>query len=436
MSKSKQAFVSTCCALALVANSAAVFAQDRAQARTPQPPVERGGLIESNINGQATTYMRVAEPGQVATLTGGQGGGTPGFIASETGSNKVVKGAPYSAEVINEFTQVLADGNRITRRTSANVYRDSQGRTRSEQRVTPIGMSEWVNNFPTTSATTVITDPVEGVTYVLDKNERVARRSRFVAPPAPPVAVARTGNPASAGTSSPSVTAPTEVQKQIKVSGGVLQGGAIQRVQPAYPPAAKEARVSGVVQVQITVNEKGEVIEATVISGHPLLRDATLAAARQWRFKPTELGGVPVKVQGILTFNFTLQDGPAPATTQPSAYAGPLPLRVQYNREALGKQMIEGIECEGTKMVQIIPPGQIGNERAIEIVLETWYSPELQLTVLGKQNDPRFGETVFRLAGIVRVEPDEYLFKVPGEYSIKDDPVGYRVMEERIRREQ
>jgi hypothetical protein len=87
-------------------------------------------------------------------------------------------------------------------------------------------------------------------------------------------------------------------------------------------------------------------------------------------------------------------------------------------------------------MVQTIPAGQIGNERPIEIVLETWYSPDLQVTVLGKQSDPRFGETVYRLAGIMRAEPDEYLFKVPSDYTVKDDPLGYRVLEDRTRRPQ
>jgi protein TonB len=100
---------------------------------------------------------------------------------------------------------------------------------------------------------------------------------------------------------------PTPVPKQIKVSGGVLQGSALKRVQPQYPPIAKAARASGAVQVQVTISEEGRVIDAQVISGHPLLRDAALQAARQWAFKPTELSGVPVKVQGILTFNFTLQ---------------------------------------------------------------------------------------------------------------------------------
>ncbi len=105
----------------------------------------------------------------------------------------------------------------------------------------------------------------------------------------------------------PEPTAKPEPPKQIKVSGGVLQGSALNKVQPSYPPIAKAARAAGAVQVQVTISEEGRVIEASVVSGHPLLREAALQAARQWRFKPTELSGVPVKVQGVLTFNFTLQ---------------------------------------------------------------------------------------------------------------------------------
>lgn len=100
---------------------------------------------------------------------------------------------------------------------------------------------------------------------------------------------------------------PTPIPKKINVSGGVLQGSAIKKPAPAYPPIAKAARAAGAVQVQVTISEDGRVIDAQVVSGHPLLRDAAVQAARQWVFKPTELSGVPVKVQGILTFNFTLQ---------------------------------------------------------------------------------------------------------------------------------
>jgi len=99
----------------------------------------------------------------------------------------------------------------------------------------------------------------------------------------------------------------TPIPKMIKVSGGVVSGNAIKRVQPPYPPIAKAAHASGQVQVQVVISEDGHVISADVISGHPLLREAALQAAKQWVFKPTELSGVPVKVQGVLTFNFTLQ---------------------------------------------------------------------------------------------------------------------------------
>jgi periplasmic protein TonB len=95
--------------------------------------------------------------------------------------------------------------------------------------------------------------------------------------------------------------------KKLTVSGGVLQGSAIKKVQPPYPPIARAARASGAVQIQVTISEDGRVLEASVIAGHPLLRDSALQAARQWVFRPTELSGVPVKVQGVLTFNFTLQ---------------------------------------------------------------------------------------------------------------------------------
>lgn len=94
--------------------------------------------------------------------------------------------------------------------------------------------------------------------------------------------------------------------RHLTVSGGVLQGTALKKVSPPYPPIARAARAAGKVQVQVTISEQGEVIEAIAISGHPLLRDAAVDAAKQWVFMPTELSGVPVKVQGILTFNFTL----------------------------------------------------------------------------------------------------------------------------------
>jgi TonB family protein len=217
-------------------------------------------------------------------------------------------------------------------------------------------------------------------------------------------------------TSVPPAAASAETPEKLNVSGGVLQGNAIKRVQPPYPPIAKAARASGPVQVQVTIGETGDVIEASVISGHPLLRDAALQAARQWLFKPTELSGVPVKVQGILTFNFMLDDEePSQAPVSRGA------ARYTTNTEQLGKQMVEGVECEGMRVVTTLPAGAIGNERPIETVKETWYSPELQLMILSKRSDPRFGESTYRVTNIARYEPDAEYFQIPSDYTIIDN---------------
>jgi len=96
--------------------------------------------------------------------------------------------------------------------------------------------------------------------------------------------------------------------KIIRKSGGVLQGSATRRVEPAYPPLAKAARISGSVVVEVTLDEEGGVISARAISGHPLLKDAAVDAARGWKFTPTKLQEVPVKVIGTITFNFNLGD--------------------------------------------------------------------------------------------------------------------------------
>jgi hypothetical protein len=89
-------------------------------------------------------------------------------------------------------------------------------------------------------------------------------------------------------------------------------------------------------------------------------------------------------------------------------------------KEQLGKQMIEGIEAEGTRTTVTIPAGEIGNERPIEIVSERWYSPELQLVVMTKHSDPRSGETTYKLTNISRAEPAKTLFEVPPGFNVKE----------------
>jgi TonB family protein len=89
-------------------------------------------------------------------------------------------------------------------------------------------------------------------------------------------------------------------------SGGVLNGKAITLGKPTYPAMAKAVKASGQVQVRVVIDETGVVIRAEAISGHPLLVAAAVKAASESVFSPTTLGGQPVKVSGIIIYNFVL----------------------------------------------------------------------------------------------------------------------------------
>ena len=98
---------------------------------------------------------------------------------------------------------------------------------------------------------------------------------------------------------------PKPVPKIVKVSS-ISPGSVLRRVTPQYSAIAKATHAAGAVQVQVLISEEGQVLSAEAVSGNPILRPLAIEAARQWLFKPTMLNDVPVKVQGILTFNFTL----------------------------------------------------------------------------------------------------------------------------------
>ena len=108
-------------------------------------------------------------------------------------------------------------------------------------------------------------------------------------------------------TKSPETPVPTEPGKRAPISGGVLNGKAITLPRPDYPAEARAAKAAGTVVVQITVDEYGNVIAARAVSGHQMLHQASINAARQARFAPTFLMGEAVKVTGVITYNFVAQ---------------------------------------------------------------------------------------------------------------------------------
>lgn len=130
----------------------------------------------------------------------------------------------------------------------------------------------------------------------------------YVAGPVGPI-----GPDSSAASPSPGETTGVPTPR---LSGGVLNGKATSMPQPAFPPIARAARAQGTVTVQITVDEEGYVISARAVSGHPLLQQAAVKAARQARFAPTRLSGEPVKVTGVVIYNFVLQPDPEEPPTR------------------------------------------------------------------------------------------------------------------------
>ena len=290
------------------------------------------------------------------------------FVASEMNSDgKVVKGAPYSAEALTETTQTLSDGNRIINKSTATIYRDSEGRTRREQTLRMFGALAATGEPP---QTIFINDPVAGVTYALNTRSHVAHKM-------PPMRFEF------------KMRSPEEGAGE-GIGSGPGIGMAVRAGEPA-PPADMSA---------------APVFERTA--------------------RPP---GVGVRMSGS-----TVPPGESSAMVFENAVSAPhgpeggpgMVFTWQGRRddnaktESLGKQSIEGVEAEGTRNTVEIPAGEIGNERPIAIVFERWYSPELQVVVMTKHSDPRFGETTYRLTNINRSEPAHSLFEVPADYKVRD----------------
>lgn len=110
---------------------------------------------------------------------------------------------------------------------------------------------------------------------------------------------------------------------------GVVEGSLVQKVAPIYPVEAKQAGISGMVRLHGVIDREGGLKNLRVLSGPPLLQDAALDAARQWRYKPYTLNGNPVEVETTINVNFTLDKSAsasqADGTTPPTAGAGSRP---------------------------------------------------------------------------------------------------------------
>jgi hypothetical protein len=120
---------------------------------------------------------------------------------------------------------------------------------------------------------------------------------------------------------------------------------------------------------------------------------------------------------GIVTSGFLGGNGAA------SVSAGKLGESWQRSSQPLGSKDIDGVVAQGTQTTVVIPAGSIGNAKAITTVSERWYSPDLQIDVMTRRDDPRFGETTYQLTDIQLGEPSPSLFQVPPGYTVQEGPL-------------
>jgi hypothetical protein len=279
--------------------------------------------------------------------------------------SRITTGAPYSAEAVTESLQVLSDGNRIARKTTTRVYRDSEGRTRREQ-LTGAGTVQSVT----------ISDPVAGSMYVLNPAERTAHRSGVIMAGAGGGFGVASVAPGSSGTVTAARTA----------DGGV-------RVSASGSNEAGRRRETE----QVAAGGSAGVAAGSVTSS---------AAAGSGGAVPVA-GGIAYPPEAMTM----------PRMVAPGYAGGPV------NKEDLGQQVIEGVLATGTRMTTTIPAGSIGNEQPILVVSEQWFSPDLKVLVMTKHSDPRSGENTYRLTNITQTEPARSLFEVPADYTLKDSVI-------------
>lgn len=266
-------------AMGLILGAALAASGGLARAQEAPPPPPPGEMVRGVGPGNDSMAPPMGDRVELLGFEGMHGG-------------KVVTGAPFSAVAVSESTQILADGNHITRKTQTSLFRDSQGRLRKE--VTISGFAGQPKSFA------VISDPVANANFVLHPETKVAEKM---------------GGHGGRGMRGP--------------AKGALNG--------------------------------------------------------KWQ-----------------------------AREQQEIASGDL------KKEDLGTQTIAGVSAQGTRMTRTIPAGQMGNEKPIVIVHETWFSNDLQMVVMSKRTNPWIGETTYTLTNIQRTEPAPSLFAVPSDFTVQE----------------
>jgi hypothetical protein len=284
-------------------------------------------------------------------------------------SDRIVKGAPFSAEAVNENIQILADGNRIIRRTTSRIYRDGEGRYRREDMPKQLGLPGAVIDMP---ESIFILDPVAGFRYSLNPKTNTVRKTPF--------------------RSAFEYKLKSELDYKLKSE--------LERVKVYTAEAGVNNKIASeqdAAQTGKDVQKAERLAEKAKIDAERKKQLAVRKEELEKRIRERSTGAATVAV--------------------PYTYSS----KYETKSESLGVQNVEGVQAEGTRSTTTIPAGTVGNERPIDVVYEKWYSKDLQMIILSKHNDPRIGEQTYRLTNIRRDEPSSSLFSPPADYRVIED---------------
>lgn len=340
------------------------------------PALAEDYTIDQGSDGERRIVIRqgtvTLPPGQQAAQRAGDSASLAASMLRISGAG-IVKNAPYSAEAVSESMQRLADGNQIVNTSRSMQYRDGAGRTRTE-----------VHGDDGEVRTITISDPVEGARWILNPQRKSATRLDMT---------------------SELARAEADAARAAATQARIAAAQARAQAEGARAIADQQRRAADQARERIDqLRREGKLPEGT----HIIVKDVQRGA------QPTE---VRVRVAE-----------PMPAARAMSAQIAPLIIGAandgKWSAKAvtreLGGRDFSGLRAEGNQRSYTIPAGEIGNRAPIEVSSETWYSPELQVTVYHKRSDPRSGDVVYRLDKLKRGEPPAALFSVPSDYTVHD----------------
>lgn len=215
-----------------------------------------------------------------------------------------------------------------------------------------------------------------------------------------------------------SATATSETTQTLQDGSLIRRTSQVSMYRDSQGRSRHEVTFSGFGPLAASGGPKTIVMISDPVAGAHYMLDAGKKVAHQMPFRARGGSGANATAESAPPFEGKMQE-----RMQQEEAAGLL------KKESLGTQTINGVVAEGTRTTRTIPAGQIGNEKALQIVSERWYSPDLQIVLKSTRTDPRFGTTTYSVTNIQRAEPAATMFTVPADFTVQTGgpgPGGHR----------